>query len=67
MVDALLSPPGELRHFLRRELFVTRAEIESIYGMADSPRWRIAAMRPIHAAKASARELVGLWSAIRGV
>ncbi len=64
-VDALLSPPGELRHFLRRELFVTRAEIESMYRLPASARWRITAMRPVHAAKIALRHLAGLWSAWR--
>jgi hypothetical protein len=66
VVDALLSPPGELPRFLRREVFITRPEIESIYGLERSGGLRIAAMRLIHAAKTTARHLAGLWSAIRG-
>jgi hypothetical protein len=65
VVDALLSPPGELPRFLRREVFVTRAEIESIYGLPASARWRVAAMRPVHAVKTTARHVAGLWSAVR--
>ena len=66
VVDALLSPPGELPRFLRREVFVTRAEIESIYPEAGAARWRIAAMRLAHAAKTTIRQLAGLSSAVRG-
>ncbi|MDX6583378.1 MAG: hypothetical protein QOI10_2562 [Solirubrobacterales bacterium] len=62
-VDALLSPPGELGHFLRRELFVTRAEIESIYRLPASARWRTRAMGVVHAAKVAVRLVAGLWSA----
>jgi hypothetical protein len=64
-VDGLLSPPGELRHFLRRELFVTREEIGSMYQLPASARWRITAMRPVHAAKIALRHLAGLWLAWR--
>ena len=41
-------------------------EIESIYPRAGPSRWPIAVMRPVHAAKTTARQLAGLWSAIRG-
>jgi hypothetical protein len=65
LVDALLSPPAELRHFLRREVFITRPEIKEIYGLPASARWRITAMRLGHAAKVALRHLAGLWSAWR--
>lgn len=65
VVDALLSPPRELHRFLRRELFVTGREIGSINRLPVSSRWRIAAMRPVHAAKAAVRQVVGFWSAVR--
>ena len=54
VVDALLSPVGELPRFLRREVFVTRAEIQSIYG------------RVVHAGKITVRLMAGLWLAITG-
>jgi hypothetical protein len=66
VVDALLSPPGELPGFVRREVLVTRAEIESIHGLTGAPGWRIAAARPVHAAKTTVRQLAGLWSAVTG-
>ncbi len=65
VVDALLSPPDELGNFARRELFVTRPEIEAIYGLPSSARVRIALMRIVHAPKVLARQIAGLWSAIR--
>ncbi len=65
VADALLSPPSELGRFARRELFITQAEIGSIYGLPASARWRIGGMRAAHAAKAAVRQLAGLWSAVR--
>lgn len=65
VVDALLSPLRELRHFARRELFVTRAEIESMYGLPASARRRVTALRLIHAPKVTLRYIAGLWSAFR--
>jgi hypothetical protein len=65
IVDALLSPPRELRHFARRELFVSRTEIESMYGLPSSARRRVTALRVVHAPKVLARHLAGLWSAFR--
>ena len=66
VVDALLSPPAELPRFLRREVFVTRAEIQSIYPAAGPAAWRVAPLRLVHAAKTTARHLAGLWSAVTG-
>jgi hypothetical protein len=65
IVDALLGPFGELRQFLWREVFVTRAEIESIYRLPASAAWRITAMRLVHVAKITVRYVAGLWAAIR--
>jgi hypothetical protein len=65
LVDALLSPPRELRHFARRELFVSRAEIESMYDLPPSARRRVTALRAVHAPKVLARHAAGLWSAFR--
>jgi hypothetical protein len=65
VVDVLLSPPGELRHFARRELFVTRNEIEHMYGLSPSARRRVTALRLVHAPKVTLRFIAGLWSALR--
>ena len=62
VVDALLSPRRELRHFARREVFVTRSQIELMYMPTSSP-WRIAGFRMAHVAKVTARFAAGLWSA----
>ncbi len=65
LVDALLSPVTELRHFARRRLFVSGPEIELIYGLPESARARVAAMRIIHGPKVALRFLAGLWSIVR--
>jgi hypothetical protein len=63
VVDALLSPPAELSNFARRELFVTRSELHSMYGLPSTARLRTAAMRIVHVPKVLARQLAGLRAA----
>ncbi len=65
VVDALLSPAAELRHFARRRLFVTRPQIELMYGLSASARFRVTAMRLVHGPKVALRCLAGLWSGVR--
>jgi hypothetical protein len=65
VVDALLGPPRELGRFMRREVFVTEAEIREIYGLPASARLRIAARRVAHAVKVALRQVAGLASAVR--
>jgi hypothetical protein len=65
VVDALLSPAPELRHFARRQLFVTRDEIEAMYGLPPTAHRRVTALRLIHAPKVAVRYLAGFGSALR--
>jgi hypothetical protein len=65
LVDALLSPPAELRHFVRRRLYVSRREIEDMYDLKPSARLRVGAMRLVHAPKLALRYAAGLWGARR--
>lgn len=65
LVDALLSPPSELRHFVRRRLYVSRGEIEEMYDLKSTARLRVGVMRLLHAPKLALRYAAGLWGARR--
>lgn len=66
LVDGLLSPPGELRALLRRNVFPPEPVIAGWYSTTGEARAKTAFFQALHPVKLVLRYLRGLWAVRRG-
>lgn len=66
LVDGLLSPPGQWRAFVRRQVVPDDDSLREYYDLAGDERWRLRAWRVLHPPKMLARWAASLaWVLVR--
>jgi hypothetical protein len=66
LVDLLLSPPGRVRQFARRNLLPPSRRVEELYDLGARARWRRAVLRTVHGPKLLTRYAIALLALRRG-